>query len=85
MKVDLTMNSAGFIRHIGFEQAAPAGKTLGQVVWPLLMRAKDWLVAERRPNRQEEAFLAGAQNHADLERRIMMVQNPECQDFFWRS
>ena len=84
MKVDLTMDSAGFARHFGFAQA-PAGKTFAQFILPLLARARDWLVAERRPNCQEEAFLAQSQNHADLERRIMIVQNPECQDFFWRS
>ncbi len=71
--------------HIGFAQTARKGNSLGEVIRSLLIRAKNWLVASLRPIDAEEAYLSKAQNLADLERRIRIVQSPDCQDFFWRS
>jgi hypothetical protein len=83
MKVDLTMNSSGFARH--FEQAAHDGNSLLNRVWSAIRRAKDSLIASSRRTSGDEAFLAKSQNLADLERRIVMLQNPECHQFHWLS
>jgi hypothetical protein len=74
MKVDLTMNSAGYLRQ--FEQAAHDANAFGKGSLAALMRVKDSLIAALRPVSDEEAFLAKSQNHADLERRILMLQAP---------
>lgn len=70
---------------IGSEQASRRGNSYGNRLGSALIRAKDWLIEHLRPIDPEEAFLARSQNLADLERRIRMVQNPECQQFPWRS
>lgn len=83
MKIDLTMNSVGFARHIGHAAHDENKATLGNRVWSALRRAKDRLVGDLRPTSDEEAFLAKSQNHADLERRILMLQNPDRHQSGW--
>ena len=60
------------------------GKGFGKRVWSAIGRAKDWLVAKLRPISYEEAFLAQAQNHADLERRMLILQDPQSRHSYWR-
>ncbi len=81
MKADLTMNNAGYSRH--FEQAAHDGFALGNRVWAALKRVKDRLIADLRPISEEEAYLSKAQNHADLERRMLMLQSPDRHQSHW--
>jgi hypothetical protein len=68
---------------IGFAQAGRKGNDLGSRVWPALRQAKDWLVEKLRPISAEEAFLAKSQNHADLERRILILQRSERDQSGW--
>jgi len=68
---------------IGFSQAGRKRNDLGSRFWPALRQAKDWLVTKLRPISADEAFLAKSQNHADLERRILMLQNEERHQSPW--
>ncbi|OIQ98757.1 hypothetical protein GALL_192580 [mine drainage metagenome] len=79
MKADLTMSNTGLARHLA--QTACDGNTFFERVCVAIGQTKDWLLSDSRPNLGEGALLP----NADLERRIVMVNNPECHDFFWRS
>ena len=77
MKFDLALDHSGIARHHG-QAAAPAKR-----VSAVLRRAKEWLFAEWHPLSDEEAYLAQAQNGADLERRLMILQDPRTRQSFW--
>lgn len=81
MKADLTMNNAGYSRH--FEQAAHDGYALGSRALSAIKRIADKLIADLRPTSAEEAYLSKAQNHADLERRILTLQSPNRDQSPW--
>ncbi|HUW36958.1 MAG TPA: hypothetical protein VMV91_06465 [Rhodocyclaceae bacterium] len=77
MKFDLTLHHSGIARHPGQASA------LSRRVSAVLGRAKEWLFAEWHPLSDEEAYLAQAQNEADLERRLLVLQDPRTRQSFW--
>jgi len=83
MKADLIMNGTGVARH--FEAAAHDGNTFFDRLCAAIRQTRDCLLTESRPNIDAGELLPKAQNSADLERGIVMVKNPECHEFFWRS
>ena len=83
MKADLTMNGTGIARH--FEPAARDGNIFFERLRAAITQTRDWLLTESRPDIDRDELLPKAQNSADLERGIVMVKNPECHEFFWRS
>ena len=81
MKVDLTLRHSDFARHQG--QAAERFAHSTRRAATVIGRIKEWLTAELHPLSEEEAFLAQSQNLADLERRMLSLQNPNTRQSFW--
>ena len=81
MKFDLTLHHSGFARHSGQTKHDDAG--LSGRVAAIARRAKEWLAAEWQPLSDEEAFLSRSQNQADLERRLLVLQDPHTRQSFW--
>ena len=81
MKVDLTLRHSDLARHQG--PAADHFAQLSQRASTVIGRIKEWLAAEWHPLSEEEAFLAQSQNLADLERRMLSLQNPNTRQSFW--
>ena len=80
-QLDFDFNDAW--AHIGFAQAKRQRHALGKGLFAALVQAGNWLVEKLRPISAEEAFLAKAQNIADLERRIRILQTPEHHQSNW--
>ncbi len=53
-------------------------------IWPAIQRLGKRLLDAMRPTNLDEAYLAQAQNHADLERRMQNLLGPQRDQSYWR-
>ncbi len=80
-QLDFDFNDAW--AHIGLAQARRQRNAFGKALLAAIIQAKNWLVEKLRPISADEAYLAKAQNLADLERRILILQTPERHQSNW--
>ena len=72
MKFDIVMTHADYAKHNGPNVAE------GLVAaWSTIKRLGKRLLRALEPRNYDEEFLNGAQNHADLERRIQILMRSE--------
>ena len=73
-----------------FESAGTAhrgtglNEQFGHKIWSAIQHLGQRLASALRPPDLDEAYLAQAQNHADLERRIQDLINPDRDRLYWR-
>lgn len=71
MKFDLAMPHSDYARHGGLHVSAGV-----PVTWSAVKRLGTRLLKALRPQDYDEVYLNQAQNHADLERRILVLMSP---------
>lgn len=83
MKFDLAMTHADYNRQSARGLHAPQGESALHAAWSTIKRQWSQLLQALQPRNFDEEYLNRAQNHADLERRMMVLMSPERKQGPW--